>query len=121
MSCSKCSEKSGPYHDQCRTHSYCSRDFQYFGAPCAVCQDLWARARDIDAVDGAMRAFEALKEWITGFRKNSRHRVKGTDYFFDHNEREAFQDLHALHTNLKIAAKLDDPQVDPPPSGVSFI
>ena len=122
MSCSKCVDASKDlYHDRCRSHSYCSRDFLYFAAPCSVCQDLWARAQDLDAVDGAVRAFQALEEWVIGFRKNSRHRPPGTDYFFDPEERAAYNDLHALHANLPYVGLVDDPPPDPSVPRVSLL
>ena len=114
MSCSKCIDAvKDPYHDRCRSHAYCARDYQYFAAPCSVCQDLWARARDVSAVHGAIQAFDALEEWVIGFRKNSRHRPKGTDYFFDPDERAAYNDLHALHANLRYASRMDEPRQNP--------
>ena len=73
----------------------------------------------MDAVNGAIVAFDALEDWIIGFRKNSRHREPGTDYFFDPSEREAYQDLHALHANLRYAAYMDHDRQDPPASVVS--
>ena len=120
MSCSQCADARGKtYHDRCRTHAYCSREFRYFAAPCVICQELWERAKDIDSPVLATVAFDALEDWIAGFRRNSRHREKGVDYFFDPAEREAFQDLHALHTNLKIASQMDDPPLRNPLPSVS--
>ena len=113
MSCSQCVDAlNSTYHDKCRSHAYCARDYRYHAAPCAVCQDLWERARDISAPEGAMVAYHALEDWIAGFRRNSRHRTRGMDYFFDPAERSAFQDLHAIHANLEIAASFDDPHYD---------
>ena len=66
-----------------------------------------------------MDAFDALEEWVIGFRKNSRHREAGSDYFFDFDERVAYNDLHALHANLRYAAKMDDPAPSAPPPSVS--
>ena len=110
MSCSKCAEAcEKTYHDKCRSHAYCARDFRYYAAPCAICQDLWERARYIDSPEGAIVAYKALEEWIAGFRRNSRHRTKGIDYFYDPSERAAWQDLHAIHANLEIASRFDDP------------
>ena len=108
MTCRECpKDVDDIYHDLCRGHSYCARGPQYFGAPCVVCEEVWERARDLDEPQEAMRAFDALKEWIIGFRKNSRHRPKGMDHFYSKEERDAYQKLNAIHTNLKEIAKTD--------------
>ena len=96
-------------HDLCRAHSYCSLDGQYFSRPCSVCYDLWERASNIDAPEGAIRAYDTLEEWILGFRENSRYRAKGTDFFLDPDERGKFQDLSALIANVRYIPALDDP------------
>ena len=122
MSCSKCRDSKDPYHDKCRTHAYCAKDFRYHAAPCSVCQDLWERARDIDAPDGAIVAFRALEDWIGGFRRNSRNRTKGIDYFYEPLERSAYQDLHALHNNLQVSLDLDSsrPNASTPSVSLKF-
>ena len=101
MTCRECpKDVDDLFHDLCRGHSYCARGFQYYGAPCVVCEELWDRAKNLDAPDDAVVAFKVLKRWIVGFRKNSRHRPKGVGYFYSQDEREAFQELNAIHHNL---------------------
>ena len=94
-------------HELCRTHAFCARGSQYHGAICSVCDDLWQTAKDLDNPDDAVIAWEGLKEWIRGFRKNSRHRTNGEDHFYDKDERIMFEETHALHANLKIITVLD--------------
>ena len=97
-----------PYHDLCRSHSYCARGTQYYAAACAVCQELWERAKDVSFPDDAMAAFDALSEWIAGFRKNSRKRPPGQDYFYSPREKSDFQDLFALHANLRECRRIEE-------------
>ena len=77
-------------------------------SPCGVCNDLWERARSLDAPEGAIRAFDLLEEWILSFRKNSRQRPRGADFFLDYEERCAYQDLAALIANVRYIPALDD-------------
>ena len=108
MKCRECPKDVDDfYHDLCRGHSYCARGPQYFAAPCVVCEEVWERARDLDEPQEAMRAFDSLKAWIVGFRKNSRNRLKGMDHFYSREERDAYQELNVIHTNLKEIAKAD--------------
>ena len=78
-----------------------------------ICEDLWERSADLDHPEEAMAAFDDLKWWIEGFRKNSRHRPKGLGYFHSADERARFQDLNAMQANLKDIAKEDNPSQDP--------
>ena len=84
-------------HDLCRRHSYCSQTegAQYYSAPCFVCLDLWERARGQEDPTDARQAYEDLYEWVIGFRRNSRNRKSGLDFFSDREERIAFENLHA--------------------------
>ena len=88
-------------HDLCRSHSFCSRGFKYFAAPCAVCRDLWDTVQDTSVPQDAIAAFAELEDWIAGFRKNSRNRTLGTDYFYEPSEREAYQEVLTIHANLR--------------------
>ena len=108
MACRECNHPTeDSFHDLCRGHAYCARGPQYFSAPCAVCEDLWDRARDLDRPQDAMAAFKALKYWIYGFRKNSRHRPKGLGHFYSEQERVDFQELNSIHANLQATADSD--------------
>ena len=102
MTCRECTKDVDDlFHDLCRGHAYCARGPQYYGAPCVICEDLWERSRDLDNPYDAMLAFSALKRWIVGFRKNSRHRPHGMGYFYSQAEKEEFQELGAKHKNLQ--------------------
>ena len=74
---------------------------------CSTCDELWAVAQDIDSPEEAIPAFQQLKAWIEGFRRNARSRPKGIDHFYDPNEREAYDDLFAVHANLRIISQMD--------------
>ena len=102
MTCRHCSDRVGDlFHDMCRSHAECAKGIQYYARPCSVCQELWRRARDLDHPEDAIVAFKVLKEWIHGFRKNSRHRSSGSDYFFCDRERDLFRELSILNANLE--------------------
>ena len=98
-------------HEYCRSHAYCARDGQYHAALCSTCDELWERARDLDFPDDAITAFQMLKEWIEGFRRNARARPKGVDHFFDPQERCAYDDLFAVQPNLRLIARMDASQL----------
>ena len=100
-------------HDLCRSHAYCARGYQYHGAICATCEDLWERAQDLSNPRDAVSAFKALSSWIKGFRKNSKFRPKGQDHFYDPEERVRFQDLFAKIAKLRSASPARRPQVRP--------
>ena len=110
-------------HDLCRAHSYCSKNGQYHGATCAIYEDLWEQARDTDAPEEAMTAFQNLSTWIKGFRKNSRNRPRGQDHFVDPQERASFQELHAIHANFRWIAASDASQLfqHPPLVSTAFL
>ena len=94
MWCRKCNtELDDQYHDLCRGHAYCARGPQYYAEACVVCEELWERAGNISDPEGAIAIFKVLKRWIAGFRKNSRRR--------------AYQELTAIHANLRAIAKSD--------------
>ena len=97
-------------HDFCRTHAYCNRDGQYHGALCTTCDELWERAQDIENPSDAVPAFQMLKSWIEGYRRNSKARPPGCDFFFDPQERSSYEDLFAVHANLRIIARMDSQQ-----------
>ena len=99
-------------HDLCRSHAFCARGYLSYAAPCAVCEELWERSRDISDAEDSMLAFQALQEWVKGFRKNSRRRPKGESYFFDENEKSRYQDLLAIHHNLGDIQGLDMTPLD---------
>ena len=102
MRCKTCNRESeDSTHPYCRAHSFCAAagGAQYHAAPCYICQTLFDRASDGDNPLDAIEAFEGLSKWIGGFRKNSRHREKGQDHFFEPLERDAFEQLHALHAS----------------------
>ena len=84
-------------HDRCRSHADCIRDGCYYAAFCGVCHGLWARARNYreDPTD-AKAAFDLLYPWVLGFRKNSRGRAPGTDFFLDKEERREFVILRGV-------------------------
>ena len=108
MSCRECHRPVGDIlHDLCHTHAYCARRPQYYSVPCVICEELWERARDLDRPEDAMVAFKALKKWIWGFRKNSRHRPKGLGHFYSEKEKSEFQELNAIHSNLEDIASSD--------------
>ena len=115
MSCRVCRHQIGSVtHDLCRSHSDCSRGFQYFAAPCAFCRDLWDRASNNDDPIQAIAAFKLLETWVHGFRKNSRNRPPGTDFFADPQERVAYEDILIVQANIRRIPGLD---LDPEPSG----
>ena len=100
MGCRICNRDSDDWtHEYCRAHSFCSASggSQYHMQPCYVCKDLLDRASDTDNPDDAIHAFNGLTAWILGFRKNSKHRPAGQDYFLIPAERTAVERLHALH------------------------
>ena len=102
MSCRVCHHKIDlGSHDLCHTHAYCAKGPQYFASPCPVCHDLWSRANNLRAPAGAFVAFYELEDWIYGFRKNSRNRPKGTSFFFDPEEKEAFYSLQERIEELR--------------------
>ena len=59
-------------HDRCRTHAHCSVNGRYDRTFCSICVDLWQRARDSEDPQDSIRAMNLLKEWISGFARNSR-------------------------------------------------
>ena len=108
MVCRQCHHQTTDIsHEFCRTHAYCSREGQYLAALCNTCVELWERAQDIDNPEDAVPAFQLLKAWIEGFRRNAKTRPRGVDHFFDPHEREAYEDLFAVHANLRIITQLD--------------
>ena len=114
--CRECNHPSSDTsHDLCRTHAYCARGSQYHGALCATCEDLWERAADLEDPEEAIPAFDALAEWIKGFRKNSRNRPKGQDHFYDPTERAAFQELYAKIAAIRMIPSLDEKERRTPP------
>ena len=120
MSCRQCHHSMDCFfHDLCRSHAHCVREFRYYSAPCVVCKELWERASDFNAMEDATIAFKALDKWIEGFRKNSKNRKKGVSYFYDPKERTAFQDLHAFHNNVEFACQLEVPSQASSQSSVS--
>ena len=112
MSCRKCGHDMDPgdfiFHDLCHTHAYCARGAQYYGAACAICEELWERSNDLDSPEDAIIAFTSLKKWIIGFRKNSRKRPAGMGHFFDSEEKNKFQEMNSIHANLKLISKMDN-------------
>ena len=94
-------------HDLCHTHAYCAKEGKYYAAICATCEDLWYRSKDFDDPEDAIVAFDALTAWIRGFRRNSKGRPAGQDYFYDPHERAQFQELHAMVANLRAVPDLD--------------
>ena len=58
----------------------------------------------------AIQAFDALTTWVRGFRRNSRGRQEGQDYFFSARERANFEELHAMIANIR-----DIPELQAPP------
>ena len=98
-------------HDLCRRHAFCSQadGAQYYSAPCFVCLDLWERARNREDPADAKEAYEDLYEWIIGFRRNSRNRKSGLDFFYDPDERFAFQSLHAAMAGTRRPAPRSQP------------
>ena len=94
-------------HEFCRTHAYCARGGQYHGALCSTCDELWERARDLDNPDDAVTAFLQLKSWIEGFRRNSKNRPPGSDHFYDPQERALYDDVFAIHANLRIISQME--------------
>ena len=100
--CRECNHSTSDLsHDLCRSHAFCARGFQYYGAVCSTCDDLWYRARDFSDSEDAIRALDLLSDWIRGFRKNSKGRPAGQDHFYDPREKIQLQELHALVANLR--------------------
>ena len=107
MACRECNHVTGDViHDRCRSHAFCSREGRYHAAVCAVCEELWFRASDMENYAEAKVSMDYLKQWIGGFRKNSKSRTKGQSHFWDEQERLEYQDLLIMHGN-------------PPPSSVA--
>ena len=107
-------------HSHCRAHAFCGLEHgsRYHSAPCVVCRDIWEAAEDIsNEPDTAVSSFKNLEEWISGFRRNSRHRRPGVDHFYDSNERRRYEVLfarHARHTaalSRSVSAPDDSPSV----------
>ena len=48
-----------------------------------------------------MRAWDLLDPWISGYRRNSRHRGDGFHYFLDPAEFSEYQELLACHSALR--------------------
>ena len=44
---------------------------------------------------------------MEGFRRNARARSRGVDHFFDQQERNSYDDLFAVHANLRLIASQD--------------
>ena len=100
--CRECKHSTSDLsHDLCRSHAFCAKGSQYFGALCSTCEDLWDRARDFTDPQDSIAAFDALAGWIKGFRKNSKGRPPGQVHFYDPRERVRFQELHAMIANLR--------------------
>ena len=100
--CRECKHSTSDLsHDLCRSHAFCAKGSQYYGAPCSTCEDLWDRSRDFTDPEDAIASFDLLAGWIKGFRKNSKGRSPGQDHFFDPRERIRFQELHAMIANLR--------------------
>ena len=100
MPCRTCRRDSDDRtHDYCRAHSFCNEfgGARYLAGPCYVCQELFEKASDFSDPDAAAHAFAALTKWIDGFRKNSKNRSKGQDYFVDSTERAAYEQLFSVH------------------------
>ena len=78
-----------------------------------MCEELWERARDLlrDPKD-ALVAWYLLKEWVDGFIKNSRHRVKGRPIFVSKREKSEYDDLSVIMTNIAAIPALDDHSSD---------
>ena len=85
-------------HSFCRRHSFCSysEGAQYFAAPCFTCTELWERVSQPSDPEDARIAWRGLSEWISGFRRNSRNRQKGQDFFKSPEERVRYERLHAI-------------------------
>ena len=108
-------------HDLCHTHAQCARGFQYWGAYCPICAELWDRARDyLNDPEDAMQAFRDLKLWVDGFIKNSRNRVKGDPIFVSKREKEEFDDLAVVFANIAAIPALDCQPLEVVSSEVSF-
>ena len=111
MVCRQCHHATSDIsHDYCRTHAHCSKEGQYYASLCNTCTELWERARDLDYPDDAVAAFQLIKEWVEGFRRNARARPRGVDHFFSPEERSAYDDLFAVHANLRLISGMDSSQ-----------
>ena len=121
--CALCRHKiSAASHDYCRSHALCARGSQYWGRFCTICSELWERARDLlRAPEDALFAWSLLRDWVEGFIRNSRNRVKGQPIFACRREKEEYDDLSVIMTNVAQIPALDDhlPVVDS--SDVSII
>ena len=87
-----------------------------------MCSDLWERARGLlRAPEDALFAWSLLKEWVDGFIKNSRNRVKGKSIFACKKEREEYEDLNVIMTNVSQIPSLDDSFTDWDSDDVSIL
>ena len=121
LRCALCRHQiSAATHEYCRSHALCARGVQYWGRFCHVCGELWERARDLlRAPEDALFAWSLLRDWIDGFIKNSRNRVKGKPVFACRREKEEYDDMAVIMANVAQIPALDyaSPIVDS--SGVS--
>ena len=115
MPCRTCRRVSkDTTHAHCRRHAACAyaEGAQYLGAPCFTCAELWQRVKDKSDPEDSLDAWKGLFEWVTGFRRNSRNRPKGQDFFARPEERSTFERWHAImHVGSPPAS-----QQTPPPS-----
>ena len=71
------------------------------------------RARDLLAnPEDSLTAWVLLKEWVDGFIKNSRNRVKGQSVFISKREKAEYDDLNVIMTNVAAIPSLDDQSSD---------
>ena len=113
---------SAATRDHCRSHALCARGAQYHSRFCHVCAELWDKARDlIKEPEDALRAWYLLKEWVDGFIKNSRNRVKGDPIFVSKREKEEYDDLAVVFANIAAIPALDCQPLDFVSSEVSSL
>ena len=77
-------------------------------------------SRSIRDPEDALVAWSLLKEWVDGFIKNSRNRVKGKPVFASRREKEEFDDLHVVLSNIADIPALDVDSPDSYSSDVSL-
>ena len=123
MRCVMCRHKiSAATHEHCRTHALCARGARYWSRYCHVCGELWERSRNLLRYpEDSLTAWCLLKDWIDGFIKNSRNRVKGQSVFISKRERVEYDDLNVILTNVAAIPSLDDHSSESCSAEVSFV
>ena len=72
----------------------------------------------MEDLSDAKEAWQHLRSWISGFRRNSRNRPRGEDHYYDPQDRENYQRILLLHSRRRTLRQ--DVQPSSPPPDLSF-